>query len=103
ARDEHGAEAKYLLGKVLYETGAYKQSYETLIALKNDFPAYEEWVGKGFLLLADNFVAMGDIFQAKATLKSLIDNFPLSSVKEAAKAKLKAIEEADLQQQSEAG
>lgn len=92
ARDEYGAEAKYLLGKIFYLTKEYNQCYETLIGLNNDFSTYEEWVGKAFLLLADNFVAMEDDFQAKATLQSLIEHFPGEEVKEQAKAKLAQIE-----------
>jgi TolA-binding protein len=94
ARDEYGAEAKYLLAEIFYQKKDYKQSYETCISLNNDFAAYEEWVGKSFLLLADNFVAMGDTFQAKATLQSLIDHFPSAKVKEEAKVKLVSIKEA---------
>ena len=92
ARDEYGAEAKYLLGKIFYLNKEYNQCYETLIGLNNDFSTYEEWVGKAFLLLADNFVAMEDDFQAKATLQSLIEHFPGEEVKEEAKAKLAQIE-----------
>ena len=96
ARDEYGAEAKYLLAKILYEEKAYKESYNTLISLNNDFSEYEEWVGKSFLLLSDNFVATDDVFQARHTLQSLIDNFPLENIKEEARKKLKALEQAEL-------
>lgn len=93
ARDEYGAEAKYLLGKIFYINKEHTQCYETLIGLNSDFSTYEDWVGKSFLLLADNFVAMGDDFQAKATLTSLIEHFPQQAVKEEAKARLASIEE----------
>jgi TolA-binding protein len=93
ARDEYGAEAKYLLARIFYINKEYNQCYETLISLNNDFASYQDWVGKSFLLLADNFVAMDDTFQAKATLQSLIDHFPDPAVKEEARAKLSQIEE----------
>jgi TolA-binding protein len=92
ARDEYGAEAKYLLGKIFYLTKEYHQCYETLIGLNKDFSSYEEWVGKSFLLLADNFVAQEDYFQAKATLQSLIEHFPDPAVREEARQKLKDVE-----------
>lgn len=92
ARDEYGAEAKYLLGKIFYLDKEYNKCYETLVGLNSDFSTYEEWVGKTFLLLADNFVAMEDDFQAKATLQSLIEHFPGEEVKQQAKAKLAQIE-----------
>jgi TolA-binding protein len=93
ARDEYGAEAKYLLARIFYINKEYNQCYETLISLNNDFASYQDWVGKSFLLLADNFVAMDDTFQAKATLQSLIEHFPDPAVKEEARAKLSQIEE----------
>jgi hypothetical protein len=99
ARDEYGAEAKYRLGEIFYLTKEYKQCYETLIGVSTEFPSYDEWVGKSFLLLADNYLAMGDKFQAKGTLESLItNNFPLQHVKDAARDKLKAMDEAELKE-----
>lgn len=95
AQDEYGAEAKYLLGEIQYLTKENKQCYETLVSLNSDFAAYPEWVGKSFLLLADNYLAMGDSFQAKGTLKSL-ETFPLESIKALAKEKLKKIEGEEL-------
>jgi TolA-binding protein len=101
ARDEYGAEAKYLLAEVFYQQKQYKQSYETLIGLSNDFSSYEDWVGKAFLLIADNCVAMDNIHQAKTTLKSLIDGFPKQAVKDEAKAKLAVIEKAQAEKDAE--
>lgn len=93
ARDEYGAEAKYLLGEIQHQQKQYKPCYETLTGLTTDFAAYTPWVGKAFLLLADNFAAQNDLFQARGTLQSLIDNkFPLESVLNEAKKKLKELD-----------
>ncbi len=94
AHDEFGAEAKYQLAQIFYLQKEYKQCYETVVSLNEDFASYETWVGKSYLLLADNFIAMNDIFQARATLKSLIDKFPSPQVKEQAREKIKQIEQA---------
>jgi TolA-binding protein len=104
AQDEYGAEAKYLLAQISFQNKEYKQTYETLTALNNDFSAYDEWVGKSYLLLADNFQAQDNIFQAKLTLQSLIDGFPLQHIKDEARRKLKDIEqvEADKKKKIEA-
>ncbi len=99
AQDEYGAEAKYLLGEIQYLTKQNKQCYETLIGLNSDFTAYPDWVGKSFLLLADNYLAMGDSFQAKGTLNSLIDNFPQQDIKVIAKEKLKKITDEEVNKQ----
>jgi TolA-binding protein len=99
ARDEYGAEAKYLLAEIFFLNKDNKQCYETCVSLNADFAAYPEWVGKSYLLLSDNFLVMGDLFQAKGTLKSLIDNFPLQIVKDQAKERLKKLDEQDLKKQ----
>lgn len=101
ARDEYGAEAKYLLAQIFYQQKDYKQCKETLFSLNNDFSSYDEWVGKSFLLLADNFVAMDDIFQARATLQSLIEHFPLQGVKDEAKKKLSELDQREAEKQKE--
>jgi TolA-binding protein len=99
ARDEYGAEAKYRLGEIFFLTKQHVPCKETLFGLIGDFGSYDEWVGKSFLLLADNYLAMGETFQAKETLQSLIDNkFPLLYIQNAAKDKLKVIEETELKE-----
>ncbi len=95
AQDEYGAEAKYLLGEIFFLNGQYAQCHETLIQLNRDFSAYTEWVGKAFLLLADNYLAQKEVFQARGTLKSLVDNFPLAQIKDRAAEKLRQIDEAE--------
>ena len=101
AQDEYGAEAKYLLGEIQYLNKQNKQCYETLISLNSDFAAYPDWVGKSFLLLADNYLAMGDSFQAKGTLNSLIDNFPQENIKVIAREKLKKITDEEVNKQKQ--
>lgn len=101
AQDEYGAEAKYLLAEIFFLTKEHRQCYETLLGLNADFGAYTEWVGKSYLLLSDNFVAMGDLFQAKGTLKSIIDNFPLQNIKSLAAEKLKRIEDNEFKKEQE--
>jgi tetratricopeptide (TPR) repeat protein len=100
AQDEYGAEAKYLLGEIKYLTKNYKQSNEVLVSLNTDFAAYPQWVGKSFLLMSDNYLAIGDAFQAKATLKSM-ETFPLDNIKTLAKEKLKKIDTAELKKKAE--
>lgn len=99
AQDEYGAEAKYLLAEIFFLQKDYKKSYETLLGLTEDFSAYEEWVGKAYLLMADNFLGMDQVFQARATLQSLVENFPLQHVKEAASRKLREIDDAEAERQ----
>jgi TolA-binding protein len=93
ARDEYSAEAKYLIAEIFFKSKDYKQCYETLVSLNSDFQNFTPWVGKSYLLMSDYYLAMGDKFQTRATLQSLIDNFPLPDVKDAATVKLKALDQ----------
>jgi TolA-binding protein len=69
------AEAKYNIAKIEYLKGRYKTSQKTCFDLVKDLPNYDYWVTKTFILLADDYVALKDTFQAKATLQSVIDNY----------------------------
>ncbi|HZY79979.1 MAG TPA: tetratricopeptide repeat protein [Cyclobacteriaceae bacterium] len=95
AQDEYGAEAKYLMAEIFYLNKEHARCYETLVSLNRDFSAYTEWVGKSFLLLVDNYIAQGETFQARGTLKSLIDNFPLQHIKDKATEKMKQMDDAE--------
>ena len=101
AQDVYGAEAQYLLGQIFFQKGQYQQSIETLIDLNNGFNIYEDWVGRSYLLLADNYAALEDFFQAKATLKSVIENFPLEYIREEASKKLESLEESEARSEAE--
>lgn len=92
AQDEHGAEAKYLLGEIFFLTKDHKSCYETLVSLNRDFASYTTWVGKSFLLLSENYLAMGDTFQARGALQSLVDNFPDPTVKNIARERIRKME-----------
>jgi TolA-binding protein len=99
AHDEHGAEANYLMGELFYLTKQHSQCYTTLVSLNANFASYPEWVGKSYLLLSDNFIATNDIFNARAVLKSLVDNFPLENIKLIAKERLIKMDQAENKKQ----
>ncbi len=86
---ERAAESKYMVAKLLYDKQEYKASLDTCFKLKGRFDSYDYWVIKAFILIADNYNAMDNSFQAKATLESIIENYKgdMSLVNEA-KAKL---------------
>ncbi len=69
------AEAKYNIANIEYLKGKYKASQKTCFDLVKELPNYDYWVAKTYILLADDYVAMKDNFQAKATLQSIIENY----------------------------
>lgn len=92
-------EAKYMVAKILYEQQKYKQSLDTCFKLKNRYSSYEYWIAKTFILIADNYNAQGNTFQAKATLESIVDNYEGDkAVLDEAKAKLETIKSEELKQ-----
>ncbi|MBL0308445.1 MAG: tetratricopeptide repeat protein [Bacteroidetes bacterium] len=89
---EKAVEAKYMAAKILFEQKEYKRSLDTCFRLKNKYSSYEYWVAKTFILIADNYIALGNQFQAKATLQSIVENYEGDkTVLEEAKTKLEAI------------
>ena len=90
-KDNHAAEAQYPLAKLHYESGDYKQSLETLFELNKQFPAYQAWTNQAFLLIADNYIALGELFQAKATLQSIIEHASDEVIIASAQQKLAAL------------
>lgn len=69
------AEAKYNVAELEYLRRNYKASQKTCFELINKLGDYDYWVAKSFILLADDYVALKDIFQAKSTLQSVIGNY----------------------------
>jgi TolA-binding protein len=70
-----GAESRYNLALIEYKQNNFKTSQNKCFEIINEVPSYDYWIGKSFILLADNYVALKDTFQAKQTLQSLIENF----------------------------
>jgi tetratricopeptide (TPR) repeat protein len=94
AKDDLGAEAQYLIAQILYNQKKYKESSEMIISkFRNEFSnASDKIVGRAYLLLSDDFVGLENLFQARATLNSLIDNLSDKEIVAEAKTKLKSLE-----------
>ncbi len=75
AQNEKAAEAKYMLSQILYDNNKFDETEKSLLALSDKYSSYDYWVAKGFILLSDVYVKKGNVFQAKETLKSIIDNY----------------------------
>jgi TolA-binding protein len=91
--NKYGAEAKYNLAYILYLRGENNQCETEIFSLIKKFPSYGYWVGKGLILLADNYVAREDLFQAKVTLQNVIDNSTYPELVNTATEKLTIIEQ----------
>ena len=93
---EKNAEAKYHIAYIQFLTEQYKESQKTIFELIGQSPGYDYWIGKGFILLSDNYVAMKDIFNAKYALQALIDKSTNAELIAVAKEKLSKINDAEI-------
>lgn len=72
-----GAEARYRIGQLQYEAGELDEAMTSAFEVINERSSHDYWVARSFVLLADVYAAQGDLFQAKSTLESIIDNYDL--------------------------
>ncbi|NRR90415.1 tetratricopeptide repeat protein [Winogradskyella undariae] len=70
------AEALYYKGYFENKESAYEASNITIQKLAKDYGSYKLYSAKGLVVMAKNFYALGDAFQATYILESVISNFP---------------------------
>lgn len=94
--NEMGAQARYYLAQIAYQQKDYDAAKAMCLKVSNETASQEYWVVKAFILLADVYVAKNDLFQAKATLNSIIDNYePDDELKKEAREKLAKLNKND--------
>ncbi|MCS5489631.1 tetratricopeptide repeat protein [Algoriphagus limi] len=86
-----GAEGLYLLAKNYQEKGQIEQSNESIFEMSGPFADFGYWYGQMFLLIADNYQQLGEAFQAKATLESIVENATDEEVRKIAQEKLQKL------------
>ena len=69
------AEAHYQIAYILYERRELTKAQEMALSFSTDYPDYVDWYARSIILLADIFAEQGDLFNAKASLESVIDNY----------------------------
>ena len=86
-----GAEAKFHKCRLLYETRKFSESESEVFDLIQKYPSQEKWKIEAFLLLADVYIGLEDLFQAKTTLQSILDNVNDEEIQARALAKYEEI------------
>lgn len=87
-RGNFGAEANYHLASVLFRQQKTTEAENAIFDLAANFASYDYWVASGFILLSDIYVQTGNIFQARQTLQSVIENHQGDTLREHARKKL---------------
>ena len=90
--DEISAEASYWMAYIEFEDAKYDESLEKLFALNNRFGSYAFWINRSYLLIAENYIRKEELFQAKATLRSIIQHSKDEEARYSATVRLEAIE-----------
>jgi len=72
---KEGAEAKYLISEIYYNDKQLDVAEHEIFDFASQNTSQEYWLAKAFILLSDVYIAKEDKFQAKHTLKSIIDNY----------------------------
>ena len=75
AKGELKAEAIYYDAFFKHEEGNYKLSNVAVQKLASDFSSFKYWGGKGLVIMAKNFYALEDAYQATYILESVIQKF----------------------------
>lgn len=73
---ELGAECGYYSVDCLYKLKRYEEAEEKVFYVSDNYNSYIYWTARSFIILSDVYVAKNNTFQAKETLKSVIDNYP---------------------------
>jgi len=88
---ELGAEALYNTALIVYRQNKLDDAENLIYQLPEKYPTSDYWIAKGFILVADIYVARNDLFQAEQTLTSVIENYKGDDLKNVAQGKLDRI------------
>jgi tetratricopeptide (TPR) repeat protein len=89
------AEARFQMASNYFAEQNLEQAEKFALETIETAGSYLYWVTRSYLLLADVFVSQKDYFNAKATLRSVIDNSSIPELKEEARSRLKLVEQAE--------
>ncbi|MDA9897958.1 tetratricopeptide repeat protein [Flavobacteriales bacterium] len=86
-----GSQAKYQLAYLAYIEGSLDSSESIIFELSEDYFS-NYYIAKGFILLADIYRYRDNLFQSKATLQSIVDNYDGEDLVEICRQKIAEID-----------
>ncbi len=93
-----GAESQYMVAQIQFDRAQFTEAEQSIFTLVGEFANYTEWKHKGFLLLVKSYIGMEDLFQARATAESIIENVQEEWVQDACSDLMLDIEELEINQ-----
>ena len=88
-----GAESAYYSAVCSFKQNKLDETENKVFDISDKFSSHEYWVAKSFILLSDVYVEKNNTFQAKETLRSIIDNCSITELKNEAQHRLDHIKE----------
>lgn len=73
--NEQTAEARYLIANIYYLKRDLNRAQDLCINANKESSAYPYWVAKSVILLSDIFADKGDLYNARAALEALLENY----------------------------
>ena len=89
----YGAESAYYAASAAFKLNNLDDAESRVFNISDRFGSHEYWVAKSFILLADVYVAKDNVFQARETLRSVIDNCSIAELRNEAQTHLNQIKE----------
>lgn len=89
----YGAESAYYAAFASFKLNNLDDAESRVFDISDHFGSHEYWVAKSFILLADVYVAKDNLFQARETLRSIIDNCSIVALRNEAQNRLQQIKE----------
>jgi TolA-binding protein len=74
-KDEYGAEAFYFKAQILFDNSKSEEAKKMVFEYNKQFASFYYWQGRCFVLLAEIYKREGDVFQAKATVNFVLENY----------------------------
>jgi TolA-binding protein len=74
-----GAESKYRVAEIQFKKGQTADAEKTINEFIDRNTPHQYWMARIFILLSDISIKKGDLVQARVTLQSLMENYPVDS------------------------
>ena len=95
-----GSEAKYQLAYLAFLESDFDTSEKIIFELSENYFS-DFYIAKAFILLADIYLERNNLFQSKATLQSIVDNYEGQDLKDICKQKIAQIDLLNEKEQDE--
>ena len=96
-KSEYAAEARYHVAEILYNQAQYKDAEKAAFEVINKAGSYDYWITSSYILLGEIYFKENDLFNAEATLKSVVENASDADLKQQAQQKLAEVQQAKKQ------